>query len=130
MWANSKSKFHKVLIWLHWKLHLDFRTGSEDSQKVKEEYYSLTVKKPGIGPPGIPSWGGIWPSGLGAAAFCTNKQRIQSSKNFNSSTVSHFFFFNYKKCWENKNILKSKYLVKFSYSEDVEYGQSFNWRIL
>lgn len=42
-------------------------------QTNKQKTHKLTAKKPGgpggIGPPGIPSLGGIWLSGLGAAGF-------------------------------------------------------------
>lgn len=53
----------------------------------------LTGKKPGgMGPPGIPSWGGIWLKGLGAGAFW--KYRKVTAK---FSITSHTEFLFHKK---------------------------------
>ena len=42
----------------------------------------VTWKKPGgIGPPGMPSFGGIWPkAGLGAAALCRRERKKENRK--------------------------------------------------
>lgn len=54
---------HKPAQWDEWCMILN-----------EDFFYVLTGKNPGgIGPPGIPSWGFIWPNGLGAAAFCKDK---------------------------------------------------------
>lgn len=48
-----------------------------DAWSWTDSVYVLTGKNPGgIGPPDIPSWGFIWPNGLGAAAFYKDKQKI------------------------------------------------------
>lgn len=55
-----------MILWWQWCLILNWQC-----------IYVLTGKNPGgIGPPDIPSWGFIWPNGLGAAAFYKDKQKI------------------------------------------------------
>jgi hypothetical protein len=45
---------------------------------IPAEKKILTGKKPGgIGPPGIPSCGGICPNGLCAAGFCKRNKNVQ-----------------------------------------------------